>query len=412
MNCSGPATKHGVALNRGCGCKSMRRRILRLFAIPIGLVVAFGVFSLPQVRAQAQPQIQVPKFKMDPWWPKPLPDNWETGQLGGVCVDSKDDVFVVNRRNLTEKQLLSAHQAPPIIEFDSAGNVIHSFGDPNVVPHSIHGCTTDPQGNVYVGANKDGIIQKYSPEGKLLLQIGTRGVVDTSSGTLTIQAGGGGYLGRALNSSHHGFFEPAGIAIDPTNGDIYVSDGYGNSRVAVFDKSGHFLRQWGRQGTKDEVQRGVGGVFMQVVHCVAIGNDGLVYVCDRQGDRIEVFDKDGHFKKNIFVHTGGQDVPDVWGTAWWIGFSPDAAQKYMYVADGRNEQIHILDHSTGKILGSFGRPGHQVGEFTHAHTLAVDSKGNIYVAETGSGERVQKFKFVGYGKQDTSDAAKNGSEKK
>jgi DNA-binding beta-propeller fold protein YncE len=304
-------------------------------------------------------------------------------------------VFIVNRRNLTEKELLGAEQAPPIIEFDAAGNVVSAFGDPNVVPKSIHGCTTDSQGNVYVAGNQDGIIQKYSSGGKLLLQIGTRGVVDTSDGALTVQAGGGGLAGRALNSGHDCFFEPAGIAIDPGNGDIYVSDGYGNSRVAVFDREGKFLRQWGRQGTKAEVEAGVGGVFMQVVHCVIIGNDGLVYVCDRQGDRIEVFDKAGNFKKNILVHTGGEHVPDLWGTAWWIGFSPDPAQKYMYVANGRNEQIHILDHASGRVLASFGRPGHQVGEFDHAHTLAVDSKGNIYVAETDWGERVQKFKLLG-----------------
>ncbi len=313
--------------------------------------------------------------------------------MGGVCVDSHDHVFIVNRQNLTEKELLAAKQAPSILEFDAAGNLVNSFGDVNVVPHSIHGCTTDEEGNVYVAGNKDGIIQKYSPQGKLLLQIGTRGTVDTSDGSLTIQAGGGGLLGRALNSGKDSFFLPASIAIDPANGDIYVADGYGNSRIAVFDKAGKFLRQWGRQGTKAEVESGMGGVFMQVVHCVTIGNDGLVYVCDRQGDRVEVFDKEGTFKKNIPVHTG-DPIPDLWGTVWWIGFSPDKAQKYMYVANGRNEQIHILDHASGKILGSFGRPGHQVGEFDHAHTLAVDSKGNLYVAETDWGERVQKFSLV------------------
>jgi DNA-binding beta-propeller fold protein YncE len=351
-----------------------------------GIFLLFS-FSLSPLPAMAQ---QAPRYEVDPTWPKPLPNNWTTGQVGGVCVDSHDHVFIVNRQNLTEKELLAAKQAPPILEFDSEGALIKSFGDTNVVPHSIHGCTTDPEGNVYVAGNKDGIIQKYSPEGKLLLQIGTRGVVDTSDGSLTVQAGGGGLLGRALNSGKDSFFLPAGIAIDPANGDIYVADGYGNSRIAVFDRDGKFLRQWGRQGTKSEVASGTGGVFMQVVHCVTIGNDGLVYVCDRQGDRVEVFDKAGEFKKNIPVHTGGE-IPDLWGTVWWIGFSPDKAQKYMYVANGRNEQIHILDHATGEILDSFGRPGHQLGEFDHAHTLAVDSHGNIYVAETDWGERVQKF---------------------
>jgi DNA-binding beta-propeller fold protein YncE len=363
---------------------------IRLLALAVGMAATFGIY-LPQT---AWAQESAPKFEVDPAWPKPLPNNWTTGQVGGVCTDSKDHVFIVNRRNLTEKELLFAQQAPPIIEFDAAGNVVNSFGDPSVVPSSIHGCTTDNEGNVYVAGNHDGIIQKYSPQGKLLLQIGTRGVVDTSDGSLTIQAGGGGFEGRALNGGHSSFFLPAAIAVDPGNGDMYVADGYGNSRIAVFDRNGKFLRQWGRQGTKAEVEAGVGGVFMQVVHCVAIGNDGLVYVCDRQGDRIEVFDKEGKFLKNIPVHTGGEHIPDLWGTVWWIGFSPDPAQKYLYVANGRNEQIHILDHATGQLLGSFGRPGHQAGEFDHAHTLAVDTRGNLYVGETDWGERVQKFTLL------------------
>lgn len=360
-------------------------------SLRIGALIAFGFVFLAGVSAVGLAQSPGIQFAVDASWPKPMPGRWATGQVGGVCVGPDDHVFIVNRRNLTEKELLGADQAPPIIEFDVSGNVVNSFGDPNTVPKSIHGCTVDRDGNVYVAGNQDGIVQKYSKSGKLELQIGTKGVVDTSDGTLTVQAGGNGWEGRALNSSHVSFFQPAGIAIDPGNGDIYVADGYGNSRIAVFDREGKFLRQWGRQGTKAEVEAGVGGVFMQVVHCVTIGNDGLVYVCDRQGDRIEVFDKSGKFEKNILVHTGAEHIPDLWGTVWWIGFSPDAQQKYMYVANGRNEQIHILDRVTGQVISSFGRPGHQAGEFDHAHTLAVDSKGDIYVAETDWGERVQKF---------------------
>lgn len=370
---------------------SQRQQTSTVTPVLTVLLLAMAAVLTPCTPAFAQSGIN---FAVEPSWPKPLPNEWATGQVGGVCVGPQDHVFIVNRRNLTEKELLSAKQAPPIIEFDAAGNFVNAFGDPNVVPKSIHGCTVDRDGNVYVAGNQDGIVQKYSGSGKLMLQIGTRGVVDTSDGTLTVQAGGGGLAGRALNSSRESFFLPAGIAIDPTNGDIYVADGYGNSRIAVFDREGRFLRQWGRQGTKAEVEAGVGGVFMQVVHCVTIGNDGLVYVCDRQGDRIEVFDRDGKFLKNIDVHTGSEHVPDLWGTVWWIGFSPDAAQKYMYVANGRNEQIHVLEHSSGRLISSFGRPGHQVGEFDHAHTLAVDSKGSIYVAETDWGERVQKFVVV------------------
>jgi DNA-binding beta-propeller fold protein YncE len=222
----------------------------------IGLVAALGVVCRVQAQGGG------PKFVVDPSWPKPLPEKWVTGQVSGVCVDAQNNVFIVNRNDITDKEAEIAQQAPPFIEFDPDGNVVNSFGDWNVVPNITHGCFID--------------------YGKLLMQIGKRGVVDTSDGTLK---------GRALNSSHTQFYMPSNIAGDPVNGDVYVSDGYGNSRIGVFDRSGKFLRQWGHQGTKEEADAGVGGAFMQVVHCVALGNDGLVYVCDRQGDRIQVFDK-------------------------------------------------------------------------------------------------------------------------
>jgi hypothetical protein len=205
-----------------------------------------------------------PKFEVDPSWPKLLPEGWITGQLGGVCADSHDHIVVVNRRDITEEEAETSKQAPPIIMFDAAGGVIASWGDPDVTPNSIHGCTFDRENNVWVGANGDGIIQKYSHEGKLLLQIGTRGKFDSSDGTAK---------GKSQNSAKDRLFNPAGMAIDPMNGDIYVADGYGNRRVAVFDKAGNFLRQWGRQATKEETQEGVVGVFSQVVHCINLGNE-------------------------------------------------------------------------------------------------------------------------------------------
>ena len=125
-----------------------------------------------------------------------------------------------------------------------------------------------------------------------------------------------------------------------------------------------------------------------------MSNAGLLYVCDRQGDRIQVFDKVGNFKRNIWIKTGTPTLPDPRGTAWWVEFSRDPQQKYMYVMNGRNETVHVLDHESGQILSTFGRPGHQIGNFTHGHTMAVDSKGNLYVAETNFGRRVQRFKLV------------------
>jgi len=233
----------------------------------IGLVAALGVVCGMQAQGGG------PKFIVDPSWPRPLPQNWANGQVSGVCVDAQDNVFIVNRNDITDKEAEIAQQAPAFIEFDPDGNVVNSFGDWKVVPNITHGCFIDYENNFWAAGNGDGIIQKYSHDGKLLMQIGKRGVVDTSDGTLK---------GRALNSSHTQFYMPSDIAVDPVNGDVYVSDGYGNSRIAVFDRSGKFLRQWGHQGTKEEADAGVGGAFMQVVHCVALGNDGLVYVCDRQ----------------------------------------------------------------------------------------------------------------------------------
>jgi DNA-binding beta-propeller fold protein YncE len=326
-----------------------------------------------------------PRYEVDPTWPKPLPEDWVFARLGGVCVDSHDHVGLVDRRDISDEEAETSHPAPPIMLFDAAGNVIKSIGDPDAVPDGIHGCIFDREDNIYVAGNQDGIIQKYSHDGKLLMQIGKHRLVDTSDGTRK---------GTAKNSNPQQFFLPAGIAIDPGNGDIYVADGYGNRRVAVFDKTGKFLRQWGRQATKEEAQQGAPGVFAQMVHCITLGNDGLLYVCDRQGDRIQVFDKMGKFQRSIWIKNGSPTLPDPRGTVWWITFSIDPAQKYLYLMNGRNEQVHILDHTTGEILASFGRPGHQIGYFIHGHTMAFDSKGNLYVAETDQGRRIQKFKPV------------------
>jgi DNA-binding beta-propeller fold protein YncE len=300
-------------------------------------------------------------------------------------VDAHDHIIVTNRRDLSAEVMETSNNAPSVIMFDLAGNVVESWGTSETVPGTIHSCAADSDNNIWLTGNGDGIIQKWSHDGKLLLQIGERGVFDSSDGTSK---------GKALNVNKTQFFNPAGLTIDPTNDDVYVTDGYGNRRVVVLDKSGKFLRQWGRQGTPEEIRDGKGGVFAKVVHGVAISNAGLVYISDRQGDRVQVFDKEGNFKRNIWVRTGTSTLPDPRGTAWWVAFSPDKEQKYMYVVNGRNEEIHILDHESGAILSTFGRPGHQLGQFTHGHTLAVDTKGNIYVAETNEGRRIQKFKPV------------------
>jgi DNA-binding beta-propeller fold protein YncE len=331
------------------------------------------------------PKTATPRFDIDPWWPKPLPEGWITGQLACVCVDRNDHVLIVNRGDITEEEKETCLRAPAVMIFDLAGNLIGSWGDWDVLPSTPHSCAVDNENNIWITANGDGMVQKYTYDGKLLLQIGEKGVFDTVDGTKK---------SKNLNAGTDRLNKPAGVACDPHNGDVYFADGYGNRRVAVFDRNGKFLRQWGRQATPEEMEAGVGGAFTEVVHSVAISNAGLVYVGDRQGDRVQVFDKMGNFKRNIWIRTGTATLPDKRGTAWWTGFSPDPEQKYLYVMNGRNEQVHILDHASGTILSSFGRPGHQLGNFTHGHSLAVDSGGNLYVADTNWGRRVQKFRPV------------------
>ena len=376
-----------------------KRNSFLITAMGTGLVLALQIVCCQRVQAQGD----TPKYEVDPSWPRPLPDRWVTGSIGGVCVDNQDHVFLLNRHNLTDNEFDAGNQAPPVIEFDPEGNVVNSWGDTEVLGLSgYHSCMVDRENNVWMTFVGDGILQKYSHDGKLLLQIGKRGVVDSSDGT---------FKGKALNSSHTAFFRPSGIAFDPKNGDVYISDGEyldGNHRVAVFDPNGQFLRQLEPHRAENET----GDAWRVLVVCVAVDIDGNVYTCDRPAHRLQVFDRVGNFKKNIpipfeqrseYTTTGpghtpgawGLVVPGSWGTAVSVTFSRDQEQKFMFVSNEDDEQVEILDRASGRILSSFGRAGHQVGEFTHLHHTAIDSKGNIYVGEVGVGERVQKFKIVG-----------------
>jgi DNA-binding beta-propeller fold protein YncE len=354
----------------------------------MALTLLYPVLNQAKAQSGHQPT-EGPVFRFDPSWPKPLPDRWVTGEVAGTCVDANDHVFIVNRSDLTPKQQKMATPAPPVIELDQEGNVVNSWGNPDALPASRHGCFIDYQGNFWMTGNKDGIVQKYSHDGsKLLLQIGAKDKFDTSDETIT---------GASMNSGHERFFDPAGIAVDPSNGDVYIADGYGNRRIVVFDHDGHFLRQWGQQATKAQTDAGVGGVFLMVVHCVVIGKDGLVYVCDRNGDRVQVFDKMGNFKRNILVESKTAQLTGI-GSVTWVDFSPDPNQQFIYVANGGDEEIRVMDHASGKLLSTFGRPGHQVGQFENLHSLSVDSKGDIITGEAGvvgGGRRVQMFRIVG-----------------
>lgn len=377
--------------------------------------VALGTLSDPSIAGNSKDP-QVPKFSVDATWPKPLPNDpatgkpWVTGEVAGTCVDSRDHVFIVTRGNLVNNEVQKAVASPPVIEFDPDGNVVNAWGDRNVLPHGIHGCFVDYQDNLWIAGNGDGVVQKWRHNGSaLLLQIGTHDLCDSPgdpNASPPVPPGTCGSFGQ-VGSSHTLLNQPADMYIDPERdpvtgqrGSIYIADGYGNHRVVVFDAQGNFLRQWG--GVAGQVinpltdfagsfSSGGGGH----PHCVLIGNDNLVYACDRANDRIQVFSKTGDLKRIIAVVPGTGETTSnpqhIIGSAWDFDFSKDDFQKFLFEADGGNEQMHIMDRAAGVVLASFGQPGHQAGQFTYLHTIARDSKGNLYIGETINGRRVQKL---------------------
>jgi hypothetical protein len=326
----------------------------------------------------AATQALAPKYQVDPSWPKPLPNQWVLGGLGGVCVDALDHVFILHRQDVPEAELKSGRMAPLIIELDPSGSVVNSWGDPANLDARLHSCHVDSNTDIWIASSPSGMIQKYSHDGrKMLLQIGKKGVVDSSDGTVK---------GRPLNSNAPLFFMPSSIYVDHSNGDVFVADGEsrgGNRRVAVIDRSGAFLRQWQPEG-------------MDTVHCLTGSNDGLIYVCDRQRGHIQVYDKAGRFSKNIELKRQSTSAPDDRAAAGTgrsadaFGFSPDAEQRWMFVINQAGSRIEVVDRHTGAVVSSFGRAGNLPGEFDQPHGLAVDSKGNVYIAEN-RGRRVQKF---------------------
>ena len=400
-----------------------------VYAGAIGLSLAAAVAMMaPLNEPMAAPPktrpLRTPTFQVDPFWPRPLPDNWVTGEIGGTCIDSNDHLFVVTRGFQTGGlvspegiggQPTRSKASPPVIEFDTEGKVVRAWGDPALVaaglphagqnavlPNGTHGCYVDYQDNVWIGGNGDVVVQKYSHDGStLLLQIGTKFVCDNPPSNAC--TGDSAFEGSSQTLLHR----PADMAVDPNpdpmtgeRGSVYVADGYGNHRVVVFDRRGKYLRQMGGVGTgPGQFAPGGGGH----PHCVVIGKNGLVYACDRANDRVNVFQRNGTFVRAIPVVPGTSAIGTA-GSAWDVDFSPDADQTYMYESDGGNEVMWIFDHraallgAPNPILGGFGRPGHMAGDFTFLHMMAIDSKGNLYVGETIGGRRIQKFVNCGAGR--------------
>src|SRR5258705_8940055 len=250
--------------------------------VRVGIILTVAVAIAGACLASAQSRTP-PRYVADVNWPKPLPNQWILGGLGGTCVDAAGHVFILNRQDVLDGELNTGRLAPPIIEFDADGNVVNSWGDLKVLDPRLHSCHVDKDNNIWIASAPSGMVQKYTHDGsKMLLQIGKKGAVDSSDGTVK---------GKPLNSNAAIFFMPSSIYVDRQNGDVYVSDGEGagsNRRIAVFDSGGKFLRQWQPAG-------------METVHCMTIGNDGLVYVCNRNGSAIQVSDKMGAGKRTIQV---------------------------------------------------------------------------------------------------------------
>lgn len=403
----------------------MRRNLLigTSFAVVlVGLLVAERALE-QTAQAQARSGMQVPIFEVDPFWPKPMPNNWVLGMTIGVDTDEKNQVWVIHRGNdpgnLDRTELAyppaggqggspappatsgpnrvseCCIPAPPVVAFDQAGNVVQAWGGEKNHPdwpESNHGITIDHKGIVWIGGNggPDSHILKFTREGKFVGMIGKKGarLVD----------------GKPVPNSNdpENFGRVAKIFIDPKNNEAYVADGYLNKRVAVVDMdTGKIKRYWGAYGNKpDDAPLGrynpkepLPQQFRTPVHCAEMSNDGFVYVCDRPNDRIQVFTREGKFvkEKQIFPET----LSD--GSVWDIAFSPDPQQRFLYVADGANEHVYILLRDSLEIVSQFGTGGRQPGQFLGVHSIAVDAQGNIYTTETYTGKRLQKFVFKGMG---------------
>lgn len=343
-----------------------------------GLALAAAMFALAPLPAQ----VKAPKYEVDASWPKALPERWVLGGLGGVCVDGHDHVLLLNRQDVLEGDLNAGYLAPLIIEFDETGKVVHSWGNAELLDPRLHSCYFDKDDNAWIASAPSGMVQKYTHDGsRLLFQIGKKGVFDSADGTAR---------GKPLNSNAPVFLMPSSIFVDPQNGDVYVSDGESrnsNRRIAVMDRNGAFLRQWQPEG-------------MQSVHCLSVAKDGLAYVCNREASRIQVYDKSGKFISNIDVpwkpYTMPADgqVKESGGSAVSLDLSRDPEQSLIYLINQNNAQIEIIDRKAGRVVSHFGGGiGHFPGQFDQPHGIAVDSKGNVYVAEN-RGKRIQKFKIV------------------
>jgi len=361
--------------------------------IAIWAVTLSALFGLQYVLNQTASAQRVPTFEVDPFWPK-LPAKFTLGQVGGVAVDAQDHIWVLQRpwsletdEKARNPEAECCNPAPPVMEFDSSGNYLQGWGGPSdgyEWPADEHGINIDPKGNVWVTSaggprlreRTENQILKFTTSGKFLLQVGHRG---KSKGSLDTE----------------NFNNAADIDFYAKTNEAFVADGYVNRRVIVIDMdTGKFKRMWGAYGkppddaaSNQPKYDGPASEQFNTVHGIHVSADGLVYVADRINNRMQVFTIDGKFIREIFIERKTQLL----GTAFSVALSPDPRQQYLFLADAGNGRVHMYERESLREIGSFGRIGRYAGQFVFLHKIAVDSKGNIYTAEVGTGRRAQKF---------------------
>jgi DNA-binding beta-propeller fold protein YncE len=374
-----------------------RKRIVVTAAAAFALVALANIAG--KILAAQKQSVQVPIFEYDPTFPKPLPETWALGPIGGLAVDRQDHLYVVHRpETLVPNERFSGANAnppkadccipaPPVLEFDQAGRLVGSWGGPGPGydwPQTEHGVFVDHKDTVWLAGSgaKDAHLLKFTRQGKFLQQFGKPGMSGGSSDTKN--------LGM-----------PANLTVDPATNEVFVADGYGNRRVIVLDGDTFtFKRMWGAYGNRpDDTQLGPynpdapPAQQFRLPHNISISRDGYVYVADRPNNRIQVFKKDGTYVKEAFISKRTLLA----GAASGFALSPDPQQRFLYMIDGANHHVWILNRETLQVVARFGQQGLFGGSLNVPHAIAVDSRGNIYVGENFDARRFQRFLYKGLG---------------
>jgi streptogramin lyase len=369
--------------------RTSRIHVRRLLAA--SLLALLSLVLAPVAGAQ-KPGGAAPTFTIDPTWPLELPNKWILGSITGVFVDSRDHVWITHLPETLTEEETSVEQNPPIatccvapptvLELDAQGKLVQGWGkgdkdNPTDWPRNPHGIFVDHNNFVWIGTHMHHRVMKFTREGKLVMTIGQ---YDKNAGSNDTTLLGG----------------PSGIWVDPKTNEVFISDGYRNRRVVVFDQNGKYLRHWGAYGNKpDDTEKfdpktmtsGALPKQFSTPHGITGSNDGRIYVADRRGNRVQVFEQSGKFLAEKIIApatlaSGSSFVPVL---------SKDPQQQWLYLADGTNHKVWILRRSDLEVVGEFGRGGRQLGQFLRPHGMSVDSKGNLYVGEASTGRRIQRF---------------------